>query len=308
MPQREDRVEHRADAVRQRPVVGQRRRRPDVPVAADEAHPVGLVLDGPDPLALDHREVGHPHARLVRRPRPPRRDQRVERVEMAGLHEHLGEGGVRVVGRRGRQHDLGVRRQLDLARASTAVGERHAPHLGGVLARDHDLHRRRQRAVAPREGRVVLGEDDLGVDVLRAERLRRRRPRLPALHVAQEDERPFGVAGRVLAPARDGDVAPAAVAGPRRRDHHRVMAVRQQVRDGRAAGRRIEAPGHHGIAASPVAVVRKSSTRSSRSLTSRGMRSCSSSSLATIIGSAWKRARIAPSCSVLAMATIVMPW
>ena len=41
--------------------------------------------------------------------------------------------------------------------------------------------------------------------------------------------------------------------------------------------------------------------------TSRGVRSCSSSSVAWIIGSAWNRARIAPSSSASAMATIVMP-
>ena len=41
--------------------------------------------------------------------------------------------------------------------------------------------------------------------------------------------------------------------------------------------------------------------------TSRGVRSCSSSSVAWTIGSAWNRARIAPSSSASAMATIVMP-
>ena len=42
-------------------------------------------------------------------------------------------------------------------------------------------------------------------------------------------------------------------------------------------------------------------------VTSRGTRSCSSSSVACTIGSAWKRARIAPSSSASAMATMVMP-
>ena len=43
-------------------------------------------------------------------------------------------------------------------------------------------------------------------------------------------------------------------------------------------------------------------------VTSRGTRSCSSSSVAWIIGSAWKRARITPSSRVSAIAVIVMPW
>ena len=41
------------------------------------------------------------------------------------------------------------------------------------------------------------------------------------------------VAGGVLAPARHGEVAPPAVAGPRGRQHRREAAVRQQVRRGR---------------------------------------------------------------------------
>ena len=42
-------------------------------------------------------------------------------------------------------------------------------------------------------------------------------------------------------------------------------------------------------------------------VTSRGVRSCSSSSVAWTMGSAWNRARITPSSSASAMATIVMP-
>ena len=68
-----------------------------------------------------------------------------------------------------------------------------------------------------------------------AGRLRAGRPHGAAGGVAQEDERAPVVARRVLAPARDGDVAPAAVARPRGRQHHRVAPVGQQVRDRRAA-------------------------------------------------------------------------
>ncbi len=42
--------------------------------------------------------------------------------------------------------------------------------------------------------------------------------------------------------------------------------------------------------------------------TLRGARSCSSSSVAWIMGSAWNRVRMIPSRAASAMATMVMPW
>jgi hypothetical protein len=41
--------------------------------------------------------------------------------------------------------------------------------------------------------------------------------------------------------------------------------------------------------------------------TSRGTRSCNNNSVARMIGSAWKRSRIAPSKTALAIPAIVMP-
>ncbi len=63
-----------------------------------------------------------------------------------------------------------------------------------------------------------------------------RRPHRAAVDVAKEDVRAPAVARRVLAPAGDREVAPAAVARSRRRHHHRVPAVGQQVRPARRAG------------------------------------------------------------------------
>ena len=101
--------------------------------------------------------------------------------------------------------------------------------------------RGRQGAVAADELGVVLAEHDFVVVRLdAADRLRAGGPDLAALRVAQEDEGAPVVAGRVLAPARDGDVAPAAVAGAGGRQHHRVAAVRQQMRHRRAAGGGVE--------------------------------------------------------------------
>ena len=63
-----------------------------------------------------------------------------------------GVGGVR------RQHDLGIRGQLDLARPAAAIGNRHATDLGIVLGRDRHLQCGGERAVAPDDLDPILEE------------------------------------------------------------------------------------------------------------------------------------------------------
>ena len=70
-------------------------------------------------------------------------------------------------------------------------------------------------------------------------RLIPRRPHRPADDVPDEDVRPPVVARDVLAPARDLEAAAAAVARPRRRQHHRIAPVGEQMRPAnRIVGRR----------------------------------------------------------------------
>ena len=127
-----------------------------------------------------------------------------------------------------------------ISRACDAeVGQRHPADLGVVLGRDDDRQAGRDRAVAAQELGAVLGVGDLVAVGLGAGRLVAGRPDRAGVHVAQEEVAAPRVAGHVLAPAGHGEVAPAAVAGAGRRDHHRVAAVRQQVgpRDRRRAAR-----------------------------------------------------------------------
>ena len=77
---------------------------------------------------------------------------------------------------------------------------------------------------------MLLGEADLVAVGLHAARLVAGRPDGAGPRVPQEQVAAPGVARHVLAPARHGDVAPAAVAGSRGRDHDRVLPVREQVR------------------------------------------------------------------------------
>ena len=62
----EDRVEHRADRVRERMPVDDRDRRADRPAAAEEAGAIRFVLDDPARLLLDRGDVRRPD-RLSRR-------------------------------------------------------------------------------------------------------------------------------------------------------------------------------------------------------------------------------------------------
>src|SRR4029077_20639067 len=57
-----------------------------------------------------------------------------------------------------------------------------------------------------------------------------RRPDMAAEHIAQKNVAAPRVAGGIFAPARSGDVAPAAVPRARRGEHQRIAAVRQQLR------------------------------------------------------------------------------
>ena len=120
--------------------------------------------------------------------------------------------------------------------------DRDAANLGVVLGRDEHLQRRRERAVAARELGAILVEGDVVAVRLDAARLKARRPHVAAVDIAQEDVGAPVVAGRILAPARDRQIAPAAVSRAGGRQHHRVAAVRQQMRRGRRAVRGGEPP------------------------------------------------------------------
>ena len=56
------------------------------------------------------------------------------------------------------------------------------------------------------------------------------------------------------------------------------------------------------------AAVRTSSARGWATETSRGVRSCSSNSVARTFGSSWNLLRMMPLSSTFAIATMVMPW
>ena len=143
-----------------------------------------------------------------------------------------------VAGRR--QHDLRVRRHLDLARFAAEVRERHAPDLGVVLGRDEHLEPGQQIAVAALDLGAVLEERHLVAVGLAPRGLEAGGPHLAAPCVAQEDERAPGIPRRVFAPPCYGEWPAVAVAGTGRRQHHDVAPVGEQVRARYRIGRRRE--------------------------------------------------------------------
>ena len=116
--------------------------------------------------------------------------ERIELGDGLGLNEEIGERGMgRVVARR-RQHDLGVRSHLDLARLAAEIRQGHAPDLGVVLRRDQHLEPRQQMVVAPLDLGAVLQEGHFVPVGLDSRGLEAGRPDGTASRVTQEDERP----------------------------------------------------------------------------------------------------------------------
>ena len=184
----------------------------------------------PTRLALDHGEMCRPDLGLGRRPPAPRRQDGADLGVIFGLHEQLREGRMRrVVGRR-RQHELGIGGELDVPGPIAGVGEGQAANLGVVFRRNDDFKHRGDRSVAPDELGLILAEPDIVAVRLDAARLIARGPNLAAPDIAQKDIGAPIVAGGVFAPARNSQIAPPAVAGAGRREHHRVTAVGEQVR------------------------------------------------------------------------------
>ena len=184
--EREDRVEHGADRIRQR-LPFHCRGVADVAAAAEEAGAVGLVLRLGGELAFHDGEMSGPDLRLLGRAAAARGDERAELGKILGLDEHLREGGMGVVGGRRRQHDLGIGGELDLARAGGRCWRARRAGPRRRLRRDENIHERAERAVVADELGAILAEADLVAVRLAAGRLRARGPDLSGLRVPQED-------------------------------------------------------------------------------------------------------------------------
>jgi hypothetical protein len=175
---------------------------------------------------------------LVVGARPARADDRLHRRHQFGLHEQVAEGRVQLVGRRRGQHHLGIGGDLDPARQGAAVDQAQPAQLDVVLGRDRDLDVALDAVDAAAELGLGVGEDRLVAGHRDPGRLVRRRPEAAAVEVAQVAEVAPGIAGAVLAPAGQGDVAVPAVAAAGAGQQQMEAAVGQHLhRRSGAAGR-----------------------------------------------------------------------
>ena len=228
-PRRSHRVEHRPRAARQGAGLAQRLRRVQAAAAADEARAVGLMRHPAGLGAVHRQQVQHVGRGLVGGTRPAGAQQRRRVGQALRLHEQLAEGRVLRVGGCRRDHHLGVAGDLDAAPPAAAVGDAQPPQLDVVFGRDDDFGVGIDALVAAPELGPPFGEDGLVGVGLPLRRLVRRRPEGAGLGVAQVAEAAPLVAGRVLAPARDGQILPAADAAAGIRQHHVITAVGQQL-------------------------------------------------------------------------------
>ena len=184
-PEAHNRVEHRADRVGEWVAVDDRHRRSDAATAAEKPAAVGLIFHLADGFSFGddhvHRPIwGSPCDRGRRvASSAPRSGNKFR------LHEQIGKSRVSRIRCRRRQDDFGVRCQLDLSASCPEIRDRHPAHLRVVLRRNH-YQGGSDRAIAPPDLYAIFGKSHfigVGFD---AARLICRRPDLAAGSVAQK--------------------------------------------------------------------------------------------------------------------------
>ena len=221
----EDWIEHGSDRIGQRPIVHDRDCRANTLSAAQKARPVGFELRPADRFSIGDAQMRRPKCGFRRRPLSPRREYRAAVLEVFGLDEHLCKGRMSDICSLRPQSEFVVGCDLDVARPPSCIGYGYAAHLGVVLSRDKHLERCRQSAVSSRDLDAVLVEIDGILIGLSPRRLKTGRPDGAAPYVPKKDIGAAIVSRSILSPSRDGDVAPPAVSGAGRRQHHGIAPV-----------------------------------------------------------------------------------
>ncbi len=120
---------------------------------------------------MHRHQVQHGWRLLAGRARPTGAQDGVALAQDLGLHEKIAEGRMQLVGRRRRQHHLGVTGDLDFPALPRAVGDAGPAQLDVVFRRDDDLGirlelpfpaaRHAAQRIAPAELGAPFGEDRL---------------------------------------------------------------------------------------------------------------------------------------------------
>ncbi|MCY1536535.1 hypothetical protein D9M68_719950 [compost metagenome] len=188
LPEREDRVEHGTDRIRERQSGCDDRARGGRTAVFEKPRPVGLILRIGDKIAFHHAEVGRPHGWFRGRAKAACCGQRAGFRQVSGLDEHPGEGRMRVIGRARSERQFGVGSQFDFTWAASVVDQRYAADLAVVLAGNQDFQDGCQAAVVSHELSAIFGKGHFANVLATGARLRAGRPGNAALRIAQKDE------------------------------------------------------------------------------------------------------------------------
>ena len=147
MPEREDRIEHGAHRVRQRPAIHHGNRRMHAVTTAEESRAVGLEFRLADVVpsttarcpAQSSASSGRRFRRVARMsPISGRYSVSTKSLEKAGCGHVVGLGC---------QGQFGIGSHVDLSCADSVVGDGYAPHLRIILGRDKHIESGRQAFV-----------------------------------------------------------------------------------------------------------------------------------------------------------------
>ena len=139
-----------------------------------------------------------------------------------------------------RQRQFNVTGQLEPAGAGGPIDQRHPPNLHVIFRRDDDLGFALDVVVDAPEHGAVQREVDANCLNLAAGWMIGVAPQPARIDVVDVTEGSPRIPGRVRSPARDLEVAPAAVAAAGVRQHQAIAAVAQQLGLGRGGMGRIE--------------------------------------------------------------------
>ena len=146
------------------------------------------------------------------------------------LHEQLAERRMGRIGRRRRHHHFGKTGDLDAPLAVRIIADARAPDFDVVLGRDDDFRVQIEAVIGAAELGTPFRKDHFVFLRLDQGRLVHGGPDFAVIEIAQVAEITPVVARAILAPARHGQVFPAAVAAARIAHHDMIAAVRQQLR------------------------------------------------------------------------------
>ena len=224
-----DGIENGTGGVGQRCVTLQRGRIGHGPASSDEPAAIGFARDFTLVAALTDHEVQKPGRLFPFGAGTTGAKNGRTWTQEFGLHEQIAEGGMGSVRRRRREHDFGVTGQLDDAPRAGKIGDGHPAQLDVVLGRDADVGVNFQtRRVLAKLG-ASLSENGLAAFGDAPARLMGGGPEFAGGHIAQVEKSAPAIARRILAPAGDGKIAPAAVAAARAADHDMIAAIGQEV-------------------------------------------------------------------------------